>query len=66
MECEPSEQLTESIWRNYANTLEKDLAGKLNKDISNHKGRYIHNLQDVMNRAREVEFKERTNKVYRN
>ena len=33
MECEPSEQLTESIWRNYANTLEKDLAGKLNKDI---------------------------------
>ena len=66
MECEPNEQLTESIWRNYANTLEKDLASKLNKDIGNHKGCYIHNLQDVMNRAREVEFKERTNKVYRN
>ena len=66
MECEPIDQKIESTWRNYANTLERDLAGKLNKDIGNHKGHYINNLQEVMNRAREVEFKERTNKVYRN
>ena len=66
MECEPIDQKIESTWRNYANTLERDLAGKLNKDIGNHKGRWINNLQEVMNRARDVEFKERTNKVYRN
>ena len=66
MEYDPSEQKIESMWRNYANTLERDLAGKLNKDIGNHRGKYINNLQDVMNRAREVEFKERTNRVYRN
>ena len=66
IECGPIEQKIESTCINYANTLERDLAGKLNKDIGNHKGRYINNLQEVMNRAREVEFKERTNKVYRN
>ena len=66
MECEPIDQKIESTWRNYANTLERDLAGKLNKYISNHKGKYINNLQEVMDRARAVEFKERTNRVYRN
>ena len=50
MECEPIQQLIECTWRNYANTLDRDLAGKLNKDIGNHKGCYIHNLQDVMDR----------------
>ena len=39
---EPKDQLGESIWRNYANTLDKDLTHKLNKDIGNQKGRYIH------------------------
>ena len=66
MGCEPRDQVGESTWRNYANTLDKDLAHKLNKDIGNHKGCHIHNLQDVMDRARNMEFKERTNRLYRN
>ena len=65
MGIEPKDQVGESTWRNYANTLDKDLAHKLNKDISNQKGHYIHSLQDVMDRARSVEFKERTNRLYR-
>ena len=66
MDCELREQIIEYTWRNYANSLDRDPAPKLNKDICNHKGRHIHNLQDVMDRARNMEFKERTNMLYRN
>ena len=65
MGVDPKDQIIESTWRNYANTLERHLANKLNKDIGNQKGCHLHNLQDVMDRAKSMEFKERTNRLYR-
>ena len=62
--CEPHSQVRESVWREYANTLDRDFAGSLNYQIGRQKGIHLHILEDVMEKAKDMEIQERKNKAY--
>ena len=63
--CEPHSQVRESVWREYANTLDRDFAGSLNYQIGRQKGIHLHTLEDVMEKAKDMEIQERKNKAYK-
>ena len=63
--CEPHSQVRESIWREYANTLDRDFASSLNYQIGQQKGCWLHTLEDVMEKAKDMEQQEKKNKVYK-
>ena len=62
---EPNSQTRETVWREYANTLDRDFANKLNNFIGIQKGKKLHSLQDVMEKAKQMEQQERTNRIYK-
>ena len=66
---DPKLQMIELTWRTYANTLDKDLAGRLNKFITyqmdkDSNRREVHNLFDVMEKVKKLETQERKHKQY--
>ena len=63
--CEPNSQVREAVWREYANTLDRDFAGSLNYQIGRQKGIHLHTLEDVMEKAKDMEIQERKNKAYK-
>ena len=64
-ECEPCDQTREPVWREYANTLDKDFANSLNYQIGRQKGIHLHTLEDVLEKAKDMEIQERKNKAYK-
>ena len=64
-ECEPCDQTRETVWREYANTLDKDFANSLNYQIGRQKGIHLHTLEDVLEKAKDMEIQERKNKAYK-
>ena len=64
-ECEPCDQVREPVWREYANTLDRDFASSLNYQIGRHRGIHLHTLEDVMEKAKDMEIQERKNKAYK-
>ena len=56
--CEPHSQVRESVWREYANTLDRDFASSLNYQIGQQKGIRLHTLEDVMEKAKDMEIQE--------
>ena len=64
-DCEPVNQVRESVWREYANTLDRDFASSLNYQIGRQKGIHLHTLEDVMEKAKDMEIQERKNKAYK-
>ena len=64
-ECEPCDQIREPVWREYANTLDKDFANSLNYQIGRQKGIHLHTLEDVLEKAKDMEIQERKNKAYK-
>ena len=63
--CKPHSQLRESVWREHANTLDRDFAGSLNYQIGRQKGIHLHTLENVMEKAKDMEIQERKNKAYK-
>ena len=63
--CEPCDQVREPVWREYANTLDRDFASSLNYQIGRQKGIHLHTLEDVMEKAKDMEIQERKNKAYK-
>ena len=63
--CEPCDQVREPVWREYANTLDRDFASSLNYQIGRQKGIHLHTLEDVMEKAKDTEIQERKNKAYK-
>ena len=55
---EPHSQVRESVWREYANTLDRDFASSLNYQIGRQKGIQLHTLEDVMEKAKDMEIQE--------
>ena len=64
-ECEPCDQTREPVWREYANTLDRDFANSLNYQIGRQRGIHLHTLEDVMEKAKDMEIQERKNKAYK-
>ena len=64
-DCELHSQVRESVLREYANTLDKDFASSLNYQIGRQKGIHLHTLEDVMEKAKDMEIQERKNKAYK-
>ena len=64
-ECEPCDQVREPVWREYANTLDRDFASSLNYQIGRQRGIHLHTLEDVMEKAKDMEIQERKNKAYK-
>ena len=64
-ECEPCDQTREPVWREYANTLDRDFAHSLNYQIGRQRGIHLHTLEDVMEKAKDMEIQERKNKAYK-
>ena len=64
-DCEPVNQVREPVWREYANTLDRDFASSLNYQIGRQKGIHLHTLEDVMEKAKDMEIQERKNKAYK-
>ena len=65
----PVDQMIEQTWRTYANTLDKDLARRLNKYITyqmekDASRRDIQNLAGVMERVKKLETQERKHRQY--
>ena len=65
----PVDQMIEQTWRTDANTLDKDLARRLNKYITyqmekDSNRRDVHNLTDVMEKVKKLETQERKHKQY--
>ena len=63
--CEPYSQVRESVWREYANTLDRDFASSVNYQIGCQNGVQLHTLEDVMEKAKDMEIQERKNKAYK-
>ena len=66
---DPKLQMMEQAWRTYANTLDKDLARRLNKFITyqmdkDSNRREVHSLFDVMEKVKKLEKQERKHKQY--
>ena len=62
-------QMIEQAWRTYENTLDKDLAHRLNKYITyqmdkDSNRREIHSLFDVMEKVKKLEKQERKHRQY--
>ena len=63
-DCEPRDEKREAAWREYANSLDKDLAGKLNHVIGIQARKEIKSLEDTMLLAIRIEEQERKKKIY--
>ena len=66
---DPKLQMIEQAWRTYANTLDKDLARRLNKFITyqmnkDSNRREVQNLFDVMEKVKKLQKQERKHKQY--
>ena len=57
--CDPGDETREASWREYANSLDKQLAGKLNHVIGTQAMKEIKNLKDTMTMAIKIEEQER-------
>ena len=62
--CDPRDETREASWREYANSLDKQLAGKLNHVIGTQAMKEIKNLEDTMTMAIKIEEQERKKKIY--
>ena len=55
--CKPHSQVRESVWREYANTLDRDFAASLNYQIGRQKGIQLHTLEDVMEKQKTWKYR---------